>query len=50
MGLKSGLGFEIVYMADLGRYWGMIDAMIMIGLVGYAMNLALLEGHLLRWR
>lgn len=52
MGLQSGLGFEVVYMQDLGHYWGMIDAMIMIGLVGYGMNwlLETIEEGLLGWR
>jgi len=54
MGLKEavGLGFEILYMIELGHYWGAIDAMIMIGLIGFLMNggIRWLERHLLVWR
>ncbi len=54
MGLKeaAGLGFEIMYMMELGHYWGAIDAMIMIGIIGLLMNegIRYTERQLLGWR
>jgi ABC-type nitrate/sulfonate/bicarbonate transport system permease component len=46
-----GLGYFIWNMGDLGRYAEMIAGMIVIGVIGYIMNISilLLQRRFIKW-
>jgi NitT/TauT family transport system permease protein len=54
VGVKKdiGLGREMMYMLELGHYWGIIASMAMLGITAYLMNwlLVKMEEKLIVWR